>query len=266
MSEMLLPMLVVGTFVGGAAGYVGSLMVSYRMALVGDALGHVALPGIGLALLWQLDASLGALAALLIGILLIWRLRETTLLPFDTLVGIVFVTSLALGFLIVPEPELLESLIGDIASITWLGAGIAAIACVVVFAVLGRIHSGMMLLNISEELAIVQGISPARYNLIYLLAIAGLVALGVKIVGTLLVGALVIVPAASARLVARNLRQYVRVSIVLGSATCVGGTGLFALTGFPAGPSIILINAAVFVAALLAQRLTNTGAGALSPE
>ena len=102
MGETLLPMLVVGTLVGGAAGYVGSLMVSYRMALVGDALGHVALPGIGLALVWQLDPSLGALGALLIGILVIWRLRETTLLPPDTLVGIVFVTSLALGFLIVP--------------------------------------------------------------------------------------------------------------------------------------------------------------------
>ena len=266
MSEMLLPMLVVGLVVGGAAGYVGSLMVSYRMALVGDALGHIALPGIGLALVWQLDTSLGALAALLVGILLIWRLRETTLLPFDTLVGIVFVTSLALGFLIVPEPELLESLIGDITTITWLGAGIAALACALVFVVLARIHSGMMLLNISEELAIVQGISPARYNLVYLLVIAGLVALGVKIVGTLLVGALVIIPAASARLVTRNLRQYVRVSIVLGSASCVGGTALFELTGFPAGPSIILINAVVFVVALLAQQFTGSGAAAASPE
>lgn len=248
-------MLVVGTLVGGAAGYVGSLMVSYRMALVGDALGHVALPGIGLALVWQIDASLGALAALLLGIVLIWRLREATLLPPDTLVGIVFVTSLALGFLIVPEPELLESLIGDITTTTWLGAGIAVAACALVFAVLSRIHAGMMLLNISEELAVVEGISPARHNLVYLLVIAGLVALGVKIVGTLLVGALVIIPAASARLVTRNLRQYVRASIALGAASCVAGTALFELTGFPAGPSIILVNAGLFVLALLVQKL-----------
>ena len=253
MGETLLPMLVVGTLVGGAAGYVGSLMGSYRMALVGDALGHVALPGIGLALVWQLDPSLGALGALLIGILVIWRLRETTLLPPDTLVGIVFVTSLALGFLIVPEPELLESLIGDITATTWLGAGIAGAACVIVFVVLSRIHAGMMLLNISEELAIVQGISPSRYNLMYLLVIAGLVALGVKIVGTLLVGALVIIPAAAARLVTRNLRQYVRTSIAFGAGSCVSGTLLFELTGFPAGPSIILVNAGLFLAALLTR-------------
>jgi len=111
--------LMVGAFVGGAAGYLGSLMVTRKMALVGDALGHVALPGMGLALLLKVDVTLGAFVFLALGILLIWRLGEKTSLSSETVVGIVFVSSLAMGFLIVPEPELLESLIGDIGKVSF---------------------------------------------------------------------------------------------------------------------------------------------------
>ncbi|NCQ02827.1 metal ABC transporter permease, partial [Candidatus Wolfebacteria bacterium] len=70
--------LITAIFVGGAAGYLGSLMISKRMALVGDALGHVALPGIGLALLLGLNVSLGAFVFLLAGVLLIWFLEKKT--------------------------------------------------------------------------------------------------------------------------------------------------------------------------------------------
>lgn len=255
MSSQFLQMLIVGVLVGGAAGYVGSLMVTQRMALVGDALGHVALPGIGLALLLDQDPSLGALVFLLAGIFLIWKLREKTPLSPDTLVGIVFVTSLAFGFLIVPEPDLLESLIGDISKISYDGSIIAALVCVAVFFLIKRIYSGMMLLNISEDLASVQGVPSSRYNFLYLLSIALIVALGVKITGTLLVGALVIIPAATARIVSRNLRQYANQSAALGAASCVFGILGYKMTHFPAGPSIILVNTLLFCGALILTRL-----------
>lgn len=255
MNSQFLQMLVVGVLVGGAAGYVGSLMVTQRMALVGDALGHVALPGIGLALRLQLDASVGALALLLVGIFVIWRLRERTPLPHDTLVGIVFVTSLAVGFLIVPKPELLESLIGDISRISLEGSVVAAAVSVLVFVLIRRLYSGLMLLNISEELASVHGIPAARFNLLFLLSIALIVALGVRVTGTLLVGALVIIPAATARITSENLQEYSSRSAVIGAGSCVVGILAHQLTRFPAGPSIILVNALLFGGALLLRRL-----------
>ena len=90
--------LISGIFIGGVAGYLGSLMLTKRMALVGDALGHVALPGMGLALLFGLDVSFGAFLFLLLGIFLIWLFEIKTSLPMEALVGIVFVASLAIGF------------------------------------------------------------------------------------------------------------------------------------------------------------------------
>ena len=89
--EQFLLSLTAGIFIGGAAGYLGSLMLTRRMALVGDALGHVALPGMGLALLLGLDVSFGAFVFLLLGIFLIWLFEIKTSLPTESLVGVVFV-------------------------------------------------------------------------------------------------------------------------------------------------------------------------------
>jgi ABC-type Mn2+/Zn2+ transport system permease subunit len=245
--------MITASVVGGTAAYLGSLMITRRMALVGDALGHVALPGMGLALLLSLDTSVGALAFLSVGTLLIWRLSENTQLSLETLVGIVFVTSLALGFLIVPQPELLESLIGDISKVTPAGMVLSIAVSAVVSAVVHRIFPGMMLLSISEDLAAVQGISRKRYELIYLAAVALIVSIGVKVTGSLLVGALVIVPPATARLLSSSLASYGRLSALLGLACSAAGIVASRLTGFPAGPAIILACSASFVAVLLVK-------------
>lgn len=250
MDSQLVLSLIVGTSVGGAAAYLGSLMITKRMALVGDALGHVALPGMGLAFLLKLDVSVGAIVFLALGILLIWRLGEKTGLSLETIVGILFVSSLALGFLIVPEPDLLETLIGDISRISLSGALIAMILSAIVFVLVKRIYPGMMLLNISPELAFVEGITGRRHNLIYLAAVALIVAIGVKITGSLLVGALVIVPPATARVMSGNLHRYARTSTAIGVACNIAGILLSKITHFPPGPAIILVGSTFFLVAI----------------
>lgn len=254
MNNQLVLSLIVGIFVGGAAGYLGSLMITRRMALVGDALGHVALPGMGLALLLKVDVSLGAFAFILLGILLVWRLGEKTLLSIETLVGIVFVSSLAIGFLIVPEPELLESLIGDISKVSLNETLIAVLLSGVVFVLVKRIYSGILLLNISEDLAAVEGIASGRYNLLFLLAIAIIVSLGVKVTGSLLVGALVIIPTATARVISNNMKQYAYGSIAIGVISNILGIGIHKFSHFPAGPSIILTNSLLFATLFFLKR------------
>lgn len=254
MDEALLMGLVVGAFVGGAAAYLGSLMITRRMALVGDALGHVALPGMGVAQLVGVDVTFGAFASLAIGILLIWQLGETTLLALETLVGIVFVSSLALGFLIVPEPELLESLLGDIAHLSLAGTVAAVLVSAAVLLVVRRVYPGVMLLGISRDLAAVDGIDARRYNLTYLGALALIVAVGVKVTGSLLVGALVIVPPATARMLSVNMTQYARVSVALGVGTSLVGLLIARFANVPPGPAIILVGALLFLLSLLSKR------------
>lgn len=242
--------LITAIVVGGVAGYLGSLMITKRMALVGDALGHVALPGMGLALLWSFNISLGAFASLLFGVLLIWYLQAGTKLAIETLVGIIFVLSLAIGFLITPEPELIEALIGDISQVSFVNFILSIILSLLVFYVVRKIYSKMMLISLSEDLAVANKVNIRKQNLIYLLAIAFVIALGVKVVGSLLIGALVIIPAATSRNVSRNMRQYIFISIMLGALSGVLGILLLKSTGLPAGPLIILVSISFFIISL----------------
>ena len=250
--------LITAVFIGGAAGYVGSLMATKKMSLVGDVLSHIALPGIGLGLLYGVNISLGALASLVLGILLIWWLSLKTELSMESLVGVVFVLSMAGGFLIIPEEELLHSLFGNISAVVLSDAVMAVFVSIIVFMVARMIYSKMMLAYVSEDLALVGGVKINKYNLIYLFLIAAVVAFGIKVGGTLLTSAMIIIPAAVARNVSRNMRQYSWLSIIFGVASVIAGfavfpylTARFSLSAVAIGPVIILASIVFFAASLL---------------
>lgn len=250
--------LITAIFIGGSAGYVGSLMTTKKMSLVGDVLSHIALPGVGIGLFFGLNMSLGALISLVLGILLIWWLGLKTDLSMESLVGIVFVLSVAGGFLIIPEEELLHSLFGNIYSVS-IGDAIAAIvASVAVFVTAKIIYSKMMLACVSEDLAISSGIKTSKYNLIYLFLIATVVAFGIKVGGTIFTSAMIIVPAATARNISGSMRQYSIFSAVIGVASAVVGFSVFPFLGAKSGASvvgpIIALSGVVFFAGSLIFR------------
>ncbi|MCF6153119.1 MAG: metal ABC transporter permease [Candidatus Kuenenia stuttgartiensis] len=112
----------------------------------------------------------------------------------------------------------------------------------------------MVLINISDDLARSEGINVKKYNLIYLVLIAIIVALGVKMVGGLLTAALVAIPASAARNMSRNLSQYAFGAMVIGSLSSSAGVLFFKLTGFPAGPLIILVSTAIFLVSIFFKR------------
>lgn len=246
--------LIVGVFIGGVAGYLGSLMITKKMALAGDALGHIALPGMGLALLFGFDVFWGALLFLIPGVLLIWLFSLKTSLPLETLVGVIFVSSLAIGFLIIPEFELVEALIGDISRVSLGMTIVSVILSAAVFFGIRWIYPGLLLSHISEDLAAIQGVKTKKCDLIYLLLAAVVVALGVRITGSLLVGALVIIPAAIARNLSRSLKEYSFFSAVIGALSSVLGIFLFRFLNLPAGPLIILVNFFFFLASLFFKK------------
>lgn len=250
--------LITAVFIGGAAGYVGSLMAAKKMSLVGDVLSHIALPGIGLGLLYGVNISLGALASLILGILLIWWLSLKTELSMESLVGVVFVLSLAAGFLITPEEELLHSLFGNVSAVALTDAIAAVFISIIVFIAARMIYSKMMLAYVSEDLALASGIKINKYNLVYLFLIAAVVSFGIKVGGTLLTSAMIIIPAAAARNASRNMRQYSYLSIIVGVASAIAGFAVFpylaerfGLSAVAIGPVIILASIVFFVISLL---------------
>ena len=117
MDTNLLFLIFVGALVGASSGYLGSFMVLKRMSLVGDALSHVALPGMAIAITLAINPMLGALIALTLAVIGIWYLGEKSEIYPEALVGVFFTASLAIGILVTPEPELLEALFGNLESI-----------------------------------------------------------------------------------------------------------------------------------------------------
>jgi len=244
---------VIGIFVGLSAGYLGSLMVLKRMALVGDALSHVALPGLALGILFNFNPFIGAFLFLFGSALVVWHVERITKLSVETIVGAMFTLALAVGILIIPQPDLLEALFGDITKVTLTDTIVAVVVGLFAVLLTKTIYNKMILGMISEELATSSGISVARTNLVYLLLVSLVVAIGIKIVGSLLVGFLVIVPAATAKNVSSSLFRYALLSSAFGVVSSVSGVLLSAYLELPSGPLVVLSGVAVFLAAVLAR-------------
>ena len=252
-----LSQLIVSIFVGIASGYLGSFMILRRMALVGDALSHVALPGLALAILYNINPFVGAFATLFLGILVIWLIESKTELSTESLVGLFFTFSLAVGILITPRADLLEALFGDISKISSLDTTLAVIFSVLIIVIMRLISNGLILTTISPDLAKASGRRNGLINFVFLLLVAAIVALGIKAVGTLLMGALVIIPAISSKNVTRNLSGYSFLSAVFGLFSLVGGVTLANYYHLSPGPIVVLVSSAIFILTLLLKREGN---------
>ena len=232
----------------------GSLMLSKRMALVAGPLGHLTLPGIALALLYGFDVSLGAFPFVIFGIVLIWFFELKTKLPMEALTAVVFASGVAVAFLFLPMEQAETALVGDISKVGPWETLISVIIVLILLFVIRKIYPKMVLINVSDDLAKSSGMNVEKYNFLYLLLIAVIVALGVKMVGGLLTAALVAIPASAARNLSRNLTQYTSMAILIGAVSSCAGILLFKLTSFPAGPLIIMANSAIFLISIIFRR------------
>jgi ABC-type Mn2+/Zn2+ transport system permease subunit len=228
-------------------------MVLKKMALVGDALSHVALPGLALGILLNFPEFLGAFAFLFASAVIIWFLGKATKLSYETIVGAMFTLALAVGILIIPQTELLEALFGDITKVTILETAAAVIISALAMILTKMIYKKLVLGMISEELAISKGIDVNRTNLIYLLLVSLVVAIGIKIVGTLLVGFLVIVPAAAAKNVSSDLFKYAVLSASFGAVSACSGVLFSSYLNLPTGPFVVFSGIVVFVVTIFAK-------------
>jgi len=170
------------------------------------------------------------------------------------LVGLIFAASLAIGILITPEPELLEALFGDISKVSLTDSVLAIIFSAIVFTIMYFARNKLVLGLISPDLAKTQKINTNVLDLLFLAMVAVIVALGLKVVGTLLMGALVVIPAISAKNIAKNLQNYGLISLCLGAISAVGGIALSGMLNLPPGPTIVLTSAVLFLLTLLAKR------------
>ncbi len=237
-----------------AAGLVGSFAVMRRMSLASDAMSHVALPGIGIAVAFHVHPLIGALAALAVGTALVWGLQHRTRISTETIIGVVFSLALALGALLSTGEELIDALLGTPTALQpWeLALGLLGVVAVAGFVITQR--SRLVLTQFSTDMARTAGVSVARTELLYLFAFSLTVALGLRYLGVLLMGSLIIIPAATAKLVARSLDEMLAVAVGCAIASTILGELIAVRVGRPTGPVIITVAAVIFFLGLPLRR------------
>ena len=246
--------LISGIFIGGVAGYLGTLMLSKKMSVVAGPLAHLALPGVALALIYGFSISLGAFPFVILGAILIWILEKKTKLPMENLSAIIFASGVGIALLILPIGKAEEALVGNITKITLPETLITVLLSLAVFYVVKRIYKKMMLMSVYEDLATVEGVNTSLYNLLYLLSIAVVVALGVYLVGGLITAALIAIPSASAKNVSKGLLSYKISAVIFGIVSAVIGIVVAQFTQLPTGPLVIIANVALFLISIIFRR------------
>ena len=252
MDDFLLRALLGGFGVALAAGPLGTFVVWRRMAYFGDALAHSGLLGVLLGAMLRVNPQLGVILTCLLVALALALLQRQRNLATDTLLGILAHTALSLGlvalaFLETVRVDLVGYLFGDILAITpvdlyWIwGGGLLALS------VLAGLWRPLLALTVHEDLARVEGVAVFPIRLAFMLLIALVIAVAMKVVGILLITSLLIIPAAAARRFARSPEGMALLASLFGCAAI--GLGLWASLRWdtPAGPSVVMAATTLFL-------------------
>lgn len=255
LDDFLVRALAAGLGVALVAGPLGCFVVWRRMAYVGDTMAHASLLGIALGLMLGIDLEVGVLAVTVAVALLLAGLQSQRRLGSDTLLGILAHGALSIGlvavsFLETVRLDLMGYLFGDILAVSagdllWVWGGGAA-----VLAGLAAIWRPLLATTVDPDLAAAERAAPAWTQLAFVLLIACTIAIAMKIVGVLLITALLIIPAATARRGARTPEGMAVVAAGVGALAVLGGLSLSIGADTPSGPSIVVAALGLFVASL----------------
>ncbi len=235
-----------------ATGPLGCFMVWRRMAYFGDSVAHSALLGVVLGVALGIELNIGIVIVCVALALLLLLLQQQRRLATDTLLGILAHGALALGLVGISffegvRVDLMSYLFGDILAVSsrdllWIYGGGGA-----VLAATALIWRPLLAMTVHEELARAEGVRVGLVRIAFTLLIALAVAIAMKVIGLILIVALLIIPAATARRLARSPEQMALLAGLIGAAAVAGGLHGSLAWDTPSGPSIVVAALALFV-------------------
>ena len=244
-----------GIGVALAAAPLGCFVVWRRMAYFGEATAHAALLGVSLSLMFEFSVFLGAIFVSLLMASLV-TLTQGRSLFLDTLLGVVGHMSLATGLVVVSfisgvRIELMAYLIGDILSVSKSDLLLIWIGLVIVLVLLFWRWSALLLCTLNEDLATSSGLNPKRESYALTIGLAIVVAVGIKVVGVLLIISMLIIPAASARSLVSTPEKMALFASVIGVLSAVLGLNASYVFDTPTGPTIVCVASIIFIITLV---------------
>ncbi|MEE2950844.1 zinc transport system permease protein [Fulvimarina manganoxydans] len=248
--------IVAGVGVAIVAGPLGCFVVWRRLAYFGDTLSHAALLGVACAFLFEIDTTLAVFAVSALVAFALLGLRRTGSLSSDALLGLLSHSALAIGLVVLAfmtwvRIDLMGYLFGDILAVSRFDILAIYVGGAIVLAILAAIWHPLFAATVNRELAEAEGLDPAFADLVFMLLLASVVAIALKLVGALLVTAMLIIPAATARRFAASPEVMAGLAALFGALAVI--LGLFGSLHWdtPSGPSIVVAALSLFVLGLL---------------
>ena len=247
MIELLLPSLLAGLSLTCLTGPLGTFVVWRRMSYFGDTLSHAALLGVAFGFLLNINLFYAIiLVTLILAIGLLW-LESQKQLPVDTLLGILAHSALSLGLVVISlmnniRIDLMGYLFGDLLSITMFDVYQIVICVVTIGLLLIWRWNHFLFITVSEELAFSHGINVPITKFILTILLALTIGIAMKFVGALIITALLIIPAATAKYYAKNPESMAIIAILIGMISIIGGILFSLFYDTPTGPSVVLSN------------------------
>ncbi|MGI8617381.1 MAG: metal ABC transporter permease [Actinomycetota bacterium] len=251
----LIACLAVGVF----APMIGAFLVQKRLSLVGDGIAHVAFAGVGAGLLIQVWPVWTALVFAVIGAVGVEVLRLKRKAAGDLALALFFYVGIAMGAVFASragdvELETLSYLFGDPYAVTWVGVVTIVVLGAAVVGAMGLAGRALFAVVTDEDWSRVAGLPVGPLSVALAALTAGVIVAGMKIVGILLIAAMMVLPVASAQLIARSFRGTLRLAIAIGAVSSLIGLTLARPIDIAPGGAIVFVAAAVFAAVALAKR------------
>jgi zinc transport system permease protein len=247
--------LIAGVGIALVTGPLGCFVIWRRLSFFGDTLSHAALLGVTFSISFDINISLSVFIVSSIVALILIRLQKNTNLAGDALLGLLAHSSLAiglvvLGFLSFIRFDIMGLLFGDILSVTLSDLLIIWIGGAVIILILSLIWKPLFASTVNYEIAEAEGLSPEKYNILFTILMAAIIAISIKMVGLLLITGMMIIPAAAARNLSNSPKQMVIISIIFGLLSVLIGLYASLEINTPSGPSIITTSLLFFILSL----------------
>ena len=252
--------LIAGLVLGVLLAYLGIFVTLRKMAFFSDGVAHAALAGAAIGLLTRFSPLVSALIFSMLLACLIYWLEKKSSLSSDAIIGILFTSGMALGIVLISlrkgyQPELIGYLFGNILAIRRQDLFLIVVLSILIMTFIVSHKRKLTLLALDREMAYMAGINPDFYQLLLYVMLACALVLGIRVLGIILVSAILIIPVSTARLFSRSFKALTLWTAVVAESVMIGGLLLSYYLNLPSGAVIVLTGSTVFSLTFIAYSL-----------
>ena len=258
--DFILKALLVGSLIAICCSLLGAFLVLKKLSLIGDGLAHVSFASVAIALLFSASPLLISIPMVILASFVILKLNEKADLHGDAAIGLVSSFSIAAGVLIASlangfNVDLMSYLFGSILVIINMDVIISMVLSALVILMVLLFYNNLFAITYDEEFARVAGLNTRLMNYLIAVLTSITIAIGIRIVGTMLISSLIIFPTVTALQISKGFKGTMVISAVVSVLCVIFGVFLSYLFSLPTGAAIVMLNAAIFLVFFCIKRL-----------